>query len=99
MHDTLKSSGDILTFRELANRRVIAWAGFGFLVGCLWVAYAFVTAPDYEQQQLTVDLVVQVIAYATCPIIVVAPRYYWIPLANAATYGFLRFCFGLFRKR
>ena len=73
-------------------KRMILWAVIGLLVGCSWVAYAFETVPDYEQRS-EADRVISVLAYATCPIIAAAPRFYWIPLANATTYALL--CFGL----
>jgi hypothetical protein len=75
------------------KRRVVLWAIIGFFVGCVWVAYAFATAPDYEQHSAT-NRAIQVLAYATCPIIAAGPRFYWVPLANAVTYALL----GLFLK-
>ena len=75
------------------KRRILLWAIIGFFVGCVWVAYALVTAPDYEQHSATYRAI-QVLAYTTCPVIAAGPRFYWVPLANAVTYALL----GLFLK-
>jgi hypothetical protein len=75
------------------RRRVVLWAIIGFFVGCVWAAYAFATAPDYEQHSAS-NRAIQAFAYATCPIIASGPRFYWVPLANAVTYALL----GLFLK-
>ena len=72
------------------KRRIVLWATVGLLVGCVWVAYAFLTAPDIEQRSAA-NMVVHVLAYVACPIIAVGPRFYWIPLVNAATYALLGF--------
>ncbi len=80
------------------SRRVAIWVAIGIVVGGAWVAYAFATAPDYETRSAT-NRAVQVVAYATCPILATGPRFYWVPLANAATYGLLGFCFELIRKK
>jgi hypothetical protein len=80
------------------KRRIVWWAIIGFFVGCVWVGYAFATAPDYEQRSAA-NSVVQALAYATCPIIAAAPRFYWIPLANAATYAFLGLILQFVRKK
>jgi hypothetical protein len=71
------------------KRRIVLWATMGLLVGCAWVAYALVTAPDVEIQRSAVSWAVQVFAYATCPIIAAGPHFYWVPLANAASYALL----------
>ena len=79
------------------KRRIVLWAMVGLLVGCVWVAYAFATAPDIEQRSAA-NTVVQVLVYVTCPIIAVGPRFYWIPLVNAATYALLGFAWESIRK-
>jgi hypothetical protein len=61
----------------------------GLLVGCGWVAYAFVNAPDIEVRLSVMDRVVQVVAYLTCPILAVGLTWHWMPLVNAATYGLI----------
>lgn len=80
------------------KRRIVLWAIIGFFVGCVWVAYAFATAPDYEQRSAA-NRVAQVLAYATCPIIVAGPRFYWVPLANTATYALIGLTLELIRKK
>jgi hypothetical protein len=79
------------------KRRIVLWATIGLLVGGVWVVYAFATAADYEQRSAA-NRVVQVLAYATCPIVIAGPRFYWVPLANAATYALLGLALELFRK-
>jgi hypothetical protein len=80
------------------KRQVVLWAIIGFFVGCVWVAYAFATAPDYEQHSAT-NRTIQVFAYATCPIIASGARFYWVPLANAVTYALLGLSLKLIRKK
>ena len=71
------------------KRRVVLWATVGLLIGCIWVVYAFAAAPDVEVQRSVGNWALQVFAYATCPATAAGPRFYWIPLANAATYALL----------
>lgn len=79
------------------KKRIVLWALVGLLVGCVWVAYAFATASDIEQRSAA-NTVAQVLAYVTCPIIAGGPRFYWIPLANAATYALLGFAWESIRR-
>jgi len=79
------------------KRRIVLWATMGLFVGGVWIAYAFATAPDYEQRSAA-NRVLQVLAYTTCPIVVAGPSFYWVPLANAATYALLGLVLELFRK-
>ena len=69
------------------RRRLAAWALVGFLVACGWVVYAFFTAPDIEHTLTVAERVVEACAYITCPIVVFGLHFYWVPFANAATYG------------
>jgi hypothetical protein len=73
--------------------RILFWplvaSLLGFLVGCGWTAYAFVNAPDVEVRLSTVDRVVQIVAYLTCPVYAVGLRWYWTVPLNAATYGLI----------
>jgi hypothetical protein len=62
------------------------------------VVYALATAPDYEQRS-SANRAVQVLAYVTCPIVAAAPRFYWVPLANAATYTLLGLSLEFIRKK
>jgi hypothetical protein len=80
------------------KRRIVLWAILGLFVGCIWVAYAFATVPDYEQHSAA-NTAIQVLAYATCPIIAAGPLFYWIPLANAPTYALLGLALELIRKK
>jgi hypothetical protein len=75
------------------KRRVLLWAVTGLLVGCAWVTYALATAPDVEQPS-TINRVIQVLAYFSCPILAIGPRFYWVPFVNAATYALLGFALG-----
>ena len=81
------------------KRRIVLWATIGLLVGCVWVAYAFASTPDVEIQRSAVSWAVQVFAYVTCPIIAAAPRFYWVPLGNAASYALLGSALELVRKK
>ena len=81
------------------KRRVVLWAIIGLLVGSIWAAYAFATAPDIEIQKSVADWTVEVIAYASCPIIAAGPHFYWIPLANAVTYALLGYALELVWKK
>jgi hypothetical protein len=81
------------------KRRIVLWAVIGFFVGCVWVVYAFATAPDVEVQRSAVDWAVQVFAYATCPIIAAGTRFYWVPPANAVTYALLSLFLKLISKK
>jgi hypothetical protein len=80
------------------KRRIALWAMLGLAVGCVWVAYAFATAPDVEVQRSIGDKAVQVLAYATCPIVAAGLRFYWVPLVNAASYALLGFVWESMRK-
>jgi hypothetical protein len=80
------------------KRRIVLWAILGFFVGCGWVAYAFATAPDYEQRSVA-NRVIQMLAYATCPIVITRARFYWVPLANTATYALLGLTLELISKK
>ena len=71
----------------------------GLVVGCVWVAYAFATAPDVEIQRSVGDKALQVLAYATCPIVVGGLPFYWVPPANAASYALLGFAWEAMRKK
>jgi hypothetical protein len=80
------------------KRRIVLWATIGLFVGGVWVAYAFATVPDYEQRS-AVNSVVQVLAYAACPIVISGLRFYWVPPANAAAYALLGLALEFLRKR
>jgi hypothetical protein len=80
------------------KRRIAIWAIIGFFVGCVWVAYAFATMPDYEQRSVA-NSIIQALAYATCPIVITRARYYWVPLANTATYALLGLALELIPKK
>jgi len=79
--------------------RIALWAMLGLAVGCVWVAYAFATAPDIEVQRSVGDKALQVLAYATCPIVGAGLRFYWILPVNAATYALLGFAWESMRKK
>ncbi len=69
--------------------RIGAWASVGFLVAAFWAIYLFPTAPI--QMSLTVPILT--LARFTCPVVFAGSyfhfglRFYWVLLANAATYG------------
>ncbi len=69
--------------------RIGAWASVGFLVAAFWAIYLFPTAPI--QMSLTEPILT--LARFTCPVVFVGSyfhfglRFYWILLANAATYA------------
>jgi hypothetical protein len=73
------------------KRRIFLWVLVGLLVGGVWVAYAFATAPDVEVHRSVGDRAVQIFAYVTCPIIATGLNFYWLPLTNAASYALLGF--------
>ena len=81
------------------KRRIVLWTTIGLLVGCVWIAYVFANTPDVEIQRSAVSRAVQVFAYVTCPIIAAAPRFYWVPLGNAASYALLGAALELVRKK
>jgi hypothetical protein len=80
------------------KRRIVLWATIGLITGGVWVAYAFATVPDYEQSSAA-NRVLVILAYATCPIVIAGPRFYLVPLANAATYALLGLTLELIRKK
>jgi hypothetical protein len=61
--------------------RICAWTSAGFLVASFWAFYLFPTATN-STSLLT-------LARFTCPIafVDVPLRFYWVVLANAATYA------------
>jgi len=62
--------------------RIGAWAGAGFLVASFWAIYLFPTTPTGSTAMLH-------LARLTCPIAFIGfgVYFYWVLLANAATYA------------
>jgi hypothetical protein len=62
--------------------RIGAWASAGFLVAAFWALYLFPTASMSSTSAV-------ILARLTCPVVFVGfgLRFYWVLLANAATYG------------
>ena len=61
--------------------RICAWASAGFLVASFWALYLFPTAMNSTP--------LLALARFTCPVAFVGVpiRFYWVLLANAATYA------------
>jgi hypothetical protein len=72
------------------RHRLLIWASVGFLVASCWVAYTFITPPDYLGASMR-NPIVEAVAYTTCPISLAGRylplRFWWIPSINAATYA------------
>lgn len=62
--------------------RIAMWASAGFLVAAFWAFYLFPTA-------LSINPIVLALARATCPVVLLhfSLHFYWVLLANAATYA------------
>jgi uncharacterized RDD family membrane protein YckC len=69
------------------KRRIIIWASTGLLVAGCWSLYAFATAPDYEIPMTLTERFVWTLACITCPIVLAGVYFYWVLIANAATYA------------
>ena len=71
--------------------RMAMWASAGFLVALGWNLYALATFPI----QLTSEPLVWILVRLTCPIAFASfyfhfpLSFYWVLLANAATYGLI----------
>jgi hypothetical protein len=69
--------------------RIGAWASAGFLVAAFWALYLFPTAPI----QTSSTGPILTLARFTCPVVFAGSyfhfglRFYWVLLANAATYA------------
>ena len=69
--------------------RIGAWASAGFLVAAFWALYLFPTAPI----QMSSTEPILTLARFTCPVVFAGSyyhfglRFYWVFLANAATYA------------
>ena len=74
--------------------RIGAWATAGFLVASFWALYLFPTTPMSPTPIL-------MLARLTCPVALsgVGLRFYWVLLANAATYALIGVVFELFRRQ
>ena len=62
--------------------RIGAWASVGFLVAAFWSLYLF-------PNTLSVNAIVVALARATCPVtyLPLGIHFYWVLLANSATYA------------
>jgi hypothetical protein len=72
--------------------RIAIWAIVGFLIAGFWALYLFPTT-------LLRDPVLSTIARTTCPITFASfgIRFYWVLLANAATYALVGLIFEALR--
>jgi hypothetical protein len=76
------------------KRRIIIWAMAGFLVAGFWALYAASTFPS---PLISAQPIVWTLINITCPIVFAsfhfdfAVGFYWVLLANSATYGLLGF--------
>ena len=74
---------------DLRALRIGAWASAGFLVAAFWAVYLFPTAPI----QMSSTEPILALARFTCPVVLASSyfhfglRFYWVLLANAATYA------------
>ena len=76
--------------RTPMRKRVLTWVSVGFLVASAWIFYTFVVPPDFLGASMR-NPFVEALAFTSCPI-TIAGRYFplqfwWIPPANAASYG------------
>jgi hypothetical protein len=71
------------------RRRIVMWAGAGFLVAGCWVLFVFATHPNTNEWMRYL----WPIAFVTCPVTAVGSRFpvslYQVLAANAATYALL----------
>jgi hypothetical protein len=72
--------------------RIAIWAIAGFLIAGFWALYLYPT--------LLADPILAIIARATCPITFASfgIRFYWVLLANAATYALIGLIFEALRQ-
>ncbi len=81
--------------------RVMKWARVGFIVACAWVFYSFVVPPGILVRSLNHPAVQ--VGFITCPILFffrdLPLRFWWVPLINAATYGFVGFSLELLIRK
>jgi uncharacterized RDD family membrane protein YckC len=81
------------------KRRIIIWASAGLLVASCWTLYAFATAPDYEIPLTSTERVVHTLACVTCPIVLAGVYFYWVIIANAATYALIGLIVEMLRRK
>jgi len=74
------------------THRIAIWASIGFLIACGWIAYSFVTTPDYLAASLR-QPIVEAAVITSCPISIAGryfPLHFWcIPPINALTYALI----------
>jgi len=74
--------------------RIAGWAAVGFLVASFWALFLFPTAPMGSTPILTLVRI-------TCPVASAgfALRFYWVLVANAATYALIGLVIEVFRRQ
>lgn len=84
------------------KRRIVIWAGAGFLVACCWVLCTFVTPADHLVMMLR-EPVTEAVLFITCPVVSALRdlplAFWWVPPINAATYALIGLIFEALRKR
>jgi hypothetical protein len=74
------------------KRRITIWASVGFLVGCGWVLYSFLTPPEQLIVIMSEPFIVA-LGYATCPLVFAARHlplhFWWVPAINGITYALI----------
>jgi hypothetical protein len=73
--------------------RIGAWASAGVIVAAFWAFYLFPNA-------LSLNPIVLTLAKVTCPIVYLhtSIHFYWVVLANAATYALVGMTVEMLRK-
>jgi hypothetical protein len=83
------------------KRRIIMWAGGGFLVAAFWAIYFFPTAANVIANHPGI----WALACFTCPVVFASLHFgigvpiFWAALANAATYALLGLAVETYRKQ
>jgi len=79
--------------------RIGVWTAAGVIAACVWVAYAFATAPDIEVPLSFGDHIVRALAYATCPPLALGVGFPWVVPANGAVYALFGLVVEAFRGK
>ena len=85
------------------KRRVMLWAGAGFLIACCFVIYTFVVSPEQRIAAMGNPLV-QIFTFVSSPVIyfhlpAFPISFWWVPVINAATYATIGTIVELLRRK
>lgn len=84
------------------KRRIVLWAGAGFLIACCFVLFTFLVSPE-SLNPILHSSSGKAFAFASCPLVYgLRPHFpiafWWVPPINALTYAVVGFVAELLRK-